>query len=353
MAYKLYYIEDLESESRKSDLENLGFEVGQYDPERDINNVVDKINAYNPDVIIMDYRLNNGSENVYYDAPTIAATLRNKHRANFKEIPIILISNESKIADFYKDFLNQDLFDYAIEKQVLNDRKDFFKERILSYIDSYLKIKEYNFDILKILELEEKDSVLLHSLIVKKLEPKTQQIYEYSRFVNDNLIYAIGTLIGEDILAARLGVDKHCEDWHNLLNELNDSMYQGIFKDSHKRWWSEKIERWWTSEFGVNNLRRLNAAERVNLLNNKFELNLKTAIPTKLSKSTKFWTICKGTSKPLDPFDGIQIIKKDYKLWQEKEYFSKDYALAKISEEKDFIDETDLKYLKDLAKSLL
>lgn len=352
MAYKLYYIEDLESESRKSDLENLGFQVEQYDPERNINNVVDKINAYSPDVIIMDYRLNNGSENVYYDAPTIAATLRNKHRENYKEIPIILISNESKIADFYKDFLNQDLFDYAIEKQVLNDRKDFFKERILSYIDSYLKIKEYDFDILKILGLEDKDSALLHSLIVKKLEPKKQQIYEYSRFINDNLIYAVGTLIGEDILAARLGVDKSCENWNEFLDKLSDSKYQGIFKDSHNRWWSEKIEKWWTSTFGINNLRRLNATERVNLLNNKFKFNLTAANPTKLSRSTKFWTICKGTSMPLDPFDGIQIIKKDYKLWQEKEYFSKDYALAKISDEKNNIDETDLKYLKDLAKSL-
>jgi len=352
MAYKLYYIEDLESESRKSDLENLGFEVEQYDPERDINNVIDKIDAYNPDVIIMDYRLNNGSENVNYDAPTIAATLRNKHRENFKEIPIILISNEGKIADFYKDFLNQDLFDYAIEKQVLNDRQEFFKERVLSYIDSYIKIKEFDFDILKILGLEEKDSLLLHSLIVKKLEPKKQQIYEYSRFVNDNLIYAIGTLIGEDVLAARLGVDKSSEDWSNVLDELKELKYKGIFKDSHNRWWSEKLEEWWTSVFGVNNLRRLNASERVSFLVDNFKFDLKTANATELSKSTKFWTICKGTNMPLDPFDGIQIIKKDYKSWQEKEYFSKDYALAKIDEEKNFIDETDLKYLKDLAKSL-
>lgn len=352
MAYKLYYIEDLESESRKSDLENLGFEVEQYDPERDINNVIDKIDTSNPDVIIMDYRLNNGSENVNYDAPTIAATLRNKHRENFKEIPIILISNEGKIADFYKDFLNQDLFDYAIEKQVLNNRKEFFKERVLSYIDSYLKIKEFDFDILKILGLEEKDSLLLHSLIVKKLEPKKQQIYEHSRFVNDNLIYAIGTLIGEDVLAARLGIDKSSADWFKILDELKELKYKGIFKDSHNRWWAEKLEEWWISVFGVNNLRRLDANERVRLLVDKFKFVLKSAKATELSKSTKFWTICKGTNMPLDPFDGIQIIKKDYKPWQEKEYFSKDYALAKIDEEKNFIDETDLKYLKDLAKSL-
>ncbi|CAD7806864.1 hypothetical protein CHRY9390_01577 [Chryseobacterium aquaeductus] len=352
MAYKLYYIEDLESESRKSDLENLGFIVEQYDPERDINNVIDKIDSYNPDIVIMDYRLNNGSENVYYDAPTIAATLRNKHREKFKEIPIILISNEGKIADFYKDFLNQDLFDYAIEKQVLNNQQVYFKGKVLSYINSYIKIKEYAFDILKILGLDEKDSLLLNSLIIKKLEPKQQQVYEYSRFINDNLIYSIGTLIGEDVLAARLGVDKFSEGWTNLLNEFTSFKYKGIFSDIHNRWWSEKLEEWWILVFGTNNLRRLNADERVTLLVDKFKLNLKVVNRTKLSKSTKFWTICKGTNNPIDPFDGIQIIKKDYKPWQEKEYFSKDYALEKIEKEKKFIDETDLKYLKDLAKNL-
>ena len=352
MAYKLFYIEDLESDSRKADLENLGFIVEQYDPERDINNVVDKINTYKPDIIIMDYRLNSGKETVYYDAPTIAATLRNKHRSNFTEIPIILISNESKIADFYKDFLNQDLFDYAIEKQVLNDDKTYFKSKVLSYLNSYNSIRENNFDILKILGLNTEDTTLLHSLILKKLGPKTKQVYEYSRFINDNLIYAIGPIIGEDVLASRLGVDKDSKDWGKLLEEFDVFKYRGIFSDAHNRWWAEKIEWWWTNNFGSNNLRRLNASERVSNLTNRFGYDLKAADKTKLSKSTKYWTICKGTNKPLDPFDGIQIVKKDYKQWQEKEYFSKDYALEKIDSQKDYIDETDLGYLKELGRKL-
>lgn len=350
MDYKIFYIEDLQSDSRKTDLENLGFVVEQYDPEKDINSVVDNINSFNPDVIIMDYRLNEGAERVCYDAPTIAATLRNKHRNNFKETPIILISNESKIADFYKDFLNQDLFDYSIEKQVLNDREDFFKERILSYIDSYKKIKKYNFNIFKILGLDIEDFHLLHSLIPKKLERKKGQIYEYSRFINDNLIYSIGILIGEDVLAARLGVDKKNKDWPNILEKLNDFKYTGVFENSHNRWWAKQIEEWWLSIYGDNNLRRLNANERVEFLNSHFGLSLEPATCSEFSISSKFWTICKGNNSPLDPFDGIQIIKKDYKLWQEKEYFSKDYALAKISKEKSFIDEVDLRYLRKLAE---
>ncbi|WP_060874325.1 hypothetical protein [Myroides odoratus] len=350
MAYKLFYIEDLESDSRKTDLEKLGFEVEQYDPERDMNCVVDKINAYNPSAIIMDYRLNSGQQKVYYDAPTIAATLRNKHRANFKEIPIILISNETKIADFYKDFLNQDLFDYSIEKQILIAERGFFKERILSYIDSYNQILKFEFDLLKILGLEEKDLLLIHSLIFKKLEPKKGQIYEYSRFINDNLIYAIGALIGEDVLAARLGVRRTSKGWNELLALFNDFKYKGIFKDSHNRWWAEKLEDWWENNFGTNDLRRLNARERVDRLRGKFGFDLDVAEVSPLSKSSKFWTICKGTNLPLDPFDGIQIIKKDIKPWQEKEYYSKLYALDKIDEVKMYIDQTDLKYLRELAR---
>jgi len=192
--------------------------------------------------------------------------------------------------------------------------------------------------------------LLIHSLILKKLEPKKGQIYEYSRFINDNLIYAIGALIGEDVLAARLGVKRTSKNWNILLELFTDFKYKGIFKDSHNRWWAEKLEDWWFQHTGINDLRRLNAKERVERLNSKFGFDLEVAEVLPFSKSSKFWTICKGTNQPLDPFDGIQIVKKDIKSWQEKEYFSKGYALDKVDKEKMYIDQTDLKYLKELAR---
>ncbi|AQY22630.1 PleD family two-component system response regulator [Riemerella anatipestifer] len=352
MAYKLYYIEDSNSESRKSDLESLGFEVTQYDPEKDINKVISNIDKYKPDAIIMDYRFNEAKDNVCYDAPTIATTLRNKHRDSFKEIPIILISKEDKITDFYRDFLNQDLFDYSVSKEIFIKDKEKFRLKIESYINSYKKIKGDKFNILKILGLDNRDSTLVHSLISKKLDIKKGQIYEYSRFIDDNLIHAIGPLIGEDVLAARLGIDKEkSKDWANLLDMFQSFKYKGILSDVNKRWWAEKLEDWWSFNFEINNLRRLSAKERVKLLNDKFSFRLTTATKIDFSESDKFWAICKGFSTPLDPFDGIQIIKKDYKPWQEKEYYSPKYALENIDTINKFIDDLDIKYLRNLSKN--
>ncbi|KFF74292.1 hypothetical protein HX13_14395 [Chryseobacterium sp. P1-3] len=353
MDTKICYIEDLPGESRKVDFEKLGYTVDQYDPKKDLNQVIDDINGFNSDIIIMDYRLNNGVDQVYYDAPTIAATLRSKHRTGFVEKPIILISNEGKITDFYKDFLNQDLFDYAIKKQQLDDDegKDDFKRKIDAYKESYDVIYNSEFNIFEILALKKEEESLLHSLVLKKLEPKTGQIYEYSRFINDNFIYSIGMLIGQDVLSARLGVSKTSENWQDLLNLLSDYKYTGVFSKSHDRWWAKKIEDWWTTIFGSNNLRRLDANERVKMLSEKFNFKLNTLEISKFSKSSKFWTICKGSNQAIDPFDGILILKKDYKIWQEKEYFSKEYALGKIADIKPYIDEMDIKYLRNLANS--
>ncbi|RKR72750.1 hypothetical protein [Otariodibacter oris] len=356
MEYRLYYIEDSSSESRKKDLEQIGFHVVQYDPNSDMNKVMRNINEYSPDIIVMDYRLTEGKYSVCYDAPTIAATIRNKHSQQKMEIPIILISNENNIADFYRDFLNQDLFDYAVKKQIFDNDKEKFKEKIISYINSYNKIRSENFNIFKILGLErEEDYALLNSLIPKKLEMKGHQVYEYSRFVDDNLIHAIGPLIGEDILSARLGVNKKKskKDWEQLLEQFEKFKYKGIFSDANDRWWAEKLEEWWKSNFEINHLRRLGAKERVDLLNNKFDLKLIYEIKSPFNKSDKFWTICKGNNTPLDPFDGINILKKDYKVWQEQEYYSVQYALEKIEEIKNDINELDVKYLRGLANEEL
>jgi hypothetical protein len=353
MDTKICYIEDLPGESRKVDFEKLGYTVDQYDPKKDLNQVIDDINEFNSDIIIMDYRLNNGADQVYYDAPTIAATLRSKHRTGFVEKPIILISNEEKITDFYKDFLNQDLFDYAIKKQQLDgtEGKEDFKKKIDAYKESYDIINETKFNIWEILRLKEEERSLVHSLVLKKLEPKIGQIYEFSRFINDNFIYSIGMLIGEDVISARLGVSKTSENWTDLLHLLSEYKYKGVFSNSHDRWWAKKVEDWWADTFGINNLRRLDANERVKMLSEKFNLKLTILEVTKFSKSSKFWTICKGCNKAIDPFDGILILKKDYKIWQEKEYFSKEYALDKIASIKPYIDETDVKYLRGLANS--
>lgn len=352
MAYKILYVEDQKAESREHDLKDLGFVVESYDPSSDLSEILAKLNDIN--ALILDYRLTKGENHACFDAPTIAATLRSIHTEDFKERPIILMSNEDLIVDYYKDYTNQDLFDFAISKKDFLLNKDKFKKYLISFVEAYSKIKADNFDLVKIFQIKTEERCLIHPQIQSKLNSKEGYIYEHSRLINDSIIHAVGALIGEDILAARLGVSKDSKDWNTLLESLKESKYTGIFSEIHSRWWMDKVLFWWGEIIKSETpLRRLNAEERVNIIKTKLSLtNLEPAVKTNHSSSSNFWTICKFSSQPLDPFDGIELLKKDYLPWQEKEYISFDSALTEIESYKNSISEIDKKAIRELSKTV-
>lgn len=354
MAYKILYIEDQKADSRSKDLEEIDFEIKSYDPSPNMNEVILEIKDYSPSAIIMDYRLTKGENNICYDAPTIAATLRSKHSDGIIERPIILMSNEDNIVDYYKDFTNQDLFDFSITKKDFSSDKMYFKNKVTAFIKSYAFIKKADFNVTTIFGLDESESNLIHPIILQKLNFKKGFIYEHSRFINDKVMYSIGILIGEDVLSARLGVSKESADWEELLKRVEGAKYLGVFSDIHTRWWMEKINLWWKSQISDEiPLRRLNAEERVDLIKEKLNLeNLEKVNKTNYSNSSNFWTICKFSKLPIDPFDGIEILNKDYLPWQEKEYISFDSALTEIESYKDIISEIDKKAIRELAKNI-
>src|SRR5690606_3945954 len=108
---------DLDPESRIETLKSEDFEIVSYKPDVNIDNIIQKIVDENPDIVLMDYKLTEGSDLSYCDAPTIASTLRSKYKDGIKERPIVLISTLDNIVNLYrKDYTSHDLFDYAISK---------------------------------------------------------------------------------------------------------------------------------------------------------------------------------------------------------------------------------------------
>jgi hypothetical protein len=353
MAYKLLYIEDQAKESREQDLKNLGFEVDTFNPSSNLEEILQLIKA-DTSALILDYRLTQGTKNACFDAPTIAQTLRSKHSQNTLELPIILMSNEGVITEYYDDFTSRDLFDFSLTKKQFTDNQKKFYDKVLSFISAYNKIKECNFDAPTILGLQSDEQGMIHSRIIAKLTLAKENVFEHSSFIYENIIRAIGLLVGEEILAARLGVSKDSKDWNALLEKLSDAKYTGIFSDIHARWWWDKVNNWWFKVVGEDiSLRRLDAEERVNILKEKLQLqDLLPATKSENSQSTNFWTICKVSQEPLDPFDGIEILKRDYLPWQEKEYLSFDSALINMETYSNYISETDKKALRVLAKKI-
>jgi hypothetical protein len=364
MVYNILYIEDLVSDSRKSDLEKFGFKVHEFQPTTDLNSLLDFLNSNEIHIILMDYRLGKGENAVPYDAPTLASTLRTKQNKKDQEKPIILISNENLIADFYKDFLNHDLFDYAVDKTSFSSSIELYGKRLISYYNSYEIILKNNFNLHAILDIVGKEHLVPNSFI-KHIENKsimlnsvTNQlekveeglVYEYSRIINDTVIYSIGMLIGEDVLSARLGVSKESNEWEALKSILEFSKYKGIFSDTHNRWWALEIENWFKSISNGKSLRSLTSTERIEIIREHLKLDLKELDLPKFCNSKKFWTICKGSKVQIDPFEGISIKKKTYYDWQEKELFSREYALVCIENVKHIIEDKNVAFLKNMIK---
>lgn len=349
MAYKILYIDDLETQSREKDIENLGYGVKLYNPTSNISDLFTELEDFKVvSASVLDYRLTKGANNACFDAPTIAQTLRTKHKEDLQDFPLVLMSNENiKIDEYDKDLTSQDLFDFVLTKQEFSDDMPNFKKKLDSFIKSYETIKLNKFDLNKILDLNAESN--LHSRVKSNTLKIGNNIFMLSNFLYYEVVRPIGMLIGEDVLSARLGVSKESNDWNKLLEIIKSSFYTGIFSDYHNRWWMEKVNKWWSETItSETTLRRLNAVERVALLKTKLNLDLIPLEKTKHSVSSNFWTICKYSKEPLDPFDGIELLKEHHP-WQEKEYISIDSALIKMDDYKDIISTIDKKVIRELV----
>jgi hypothetical protein len=331
MTYNILYIEDGNPDSTISDLEQCENLTVEYHDPLDFEGSILAATASSVDLLLLDFRLSD-KKGVIYDAPTLAQTLRTQHSNTHRDVPIVLVSSEDKISGFYKDYTSQDLFDFAISKKALSEQHDKYTARIKSLVDTYsmlTKVKGEGSSILSLLKipqfLEEKFDVRVKEIIdSNKIK---DNIFMASDFLLNKVVKPSGILIGEDILAARLGVSLSSADWPTLKTILNDFKYSGVFSETHQRWWFNGIDNWWKS-ISPNNpsLKRLTATQRVGIIKSTLGLNsINVAEKSPHSQSDYFWTICSQYLSPLDPIDGFEKnVTKD--PWIDKRYFSAEGA---------------------------
>jgi hypothetical protein len=109
---------------------------------------------------------------------------------------------------------------------------------------------------------------------------------------------------------------------------------------------------WWGGlAAGQPNLRRIGATERVKILNGKFKLSLKAALPIAENYSEKFFCVCVATGKALDPADGFRVAELNIKAWQDRAYVSGFAALNRIEKNKWRISAIDRERFDRLKKS--
>ena len=155
--------------------------------------------------------------------------------------------------------------------------------------------------------------------------------YIIAQFILNEFICKQGILIDEEVLAARLGIDKDASsDWNLVLDELDFAKYKGVFNEGWPRWWMFEIDKLWNEELKEEDyLISTPAAERVKAIKEKLGINnIIPATPLPKAESVLFWTVCKGYHKPLAPVDGLAIQGQENLFsWQETEYVSIEAAL--------------------------
>lgn len=271
------------------------------------------------DLIVIDLQLTNGGN--CYDAPVLAQALRTPAAKSFQDIPIILISSESKITNFYKEMISCKLFDYCMVKSKYLVNHSFYNNALFDIIRSYGLIRQNN-DLKTLLSVPE--GIVLPATVESCFYPPvhSKNTHEIAIFLLYQIVKPIGILIGEDVLSARLGVEKKSADWEDLKNLLSCYKYNGVFSSMYPRWWAQGVDLWWK---GIDRdfIRQLTAEERVEHIVKKTNLkNLEKIHQPAYAKSSRFWTICQETTAALDPLEGFELMKTNCYPWQEQEYVS-------------------------------
>lgn len=342
MNYKFLYIDDVLFQNAEGTIEGLISEDFKIEFTNPISNwneflrfLTDKIPQL--DGLIIDLRLyeekNVAGEISNYRGNTVAQEIRTLVKeGSIKDLPIILLSAEKNI-ELSFDFTSTDLFDIVVSKESLRDQMfSVLNIRLKSLADGYRILNSLSSSTIvsdlileKILGLEKIDSKEVDMRFVSEIKRLSSlSPHNLSNFIMGNFITKPGILISEDLLAARFGVDRvRSKEWPRFLKIIGSCEYKGIYSSGWPSWWMFKVLKWWHENFESKNIQLLSADERVSLINQKFNLELIPAEVIDKATSKKFWTICKGLEKPLDPIDGLVISGQDSLFpWQEKQYVS-------------------------------
>lgn len=287
------------------------------------NKIKNEFSNHNFDGVLIDLCLDGTGENsLALKAQPFAQQIRTWAVENkIPYSPIVLCSTFEKKDVFNKDTASHDLFDYYIDKTEIAYQEEAIRLKALAEGYQLLNRKDIKIEFF----LNREDVAKTNENIVDFFSGNQSTFDIAYRLLKDVFPYS-GILIDEDVVAARMGVDKNAsgESWVNLRNGIREhALYTGVFSSGWLRYWSDQVNEFFMKLTDGNPYQILNADERVKALIKAGYSGLVAAKPISYNESTYFNTICLSCRCPMDSMEGIAIEERmTLKPWQENRYVS-------------------------------
>ncbi|MEQ4284910.1 hypothetical protein [Pseudomonas syringae] len=294
--------------------------------------------------LLLDLRLdmdsNKDKSRVKYRGPTLAQELRTRMaEREIPAVPIVLWSVNAKFeSSFSNENTSKDLFDDVYEKdREVVENPSIVTKRLISLAKGYglLRAATGTAMAVNLVMLGEDVESMVYAQFIDEFKEVVEKrsAHDAARLLLNELIRAPGLLIDEQLLASRLGVHigASADSWEVIKKAIASTRYTGLFYEGWDRWWWYKAENWWFDNFPESgDIRAIDSSCRVELINNKLGTAAVPANPICDGYSGNFFSICAGLDLPLDPNDGLRVVSRGAREWQDPIYVSVHAALERI-----------------------
>lgn len=311
--YRIIFVDDRTEDFKKLDnltkVEGVDIKIEPLLPKAMLTETAKDIVNSNPDLVILDYRLDEkpleSGQFINYKAGPLAQHLRDRAIENIRnDNPIIAVSYEYKIRDFYNpNETVHDLFDRVYLKDDILEKPERIKKELIAYIEAYKEIINYfgHDDMLhRLLRMDNTESGFIDYQYFKELS-RLKAPHLIVKHLFPVLIERSWLLLDNDDLLALLGINPECknsEDFSTLLASMvkGNAKYDGIFSSGFDRWWLSRVKSYFEN-ICPESPGNLTAKERVDCLNQILKLNLKPAISRWIKNSNTYMSFACSSCK--------------------------------------------------------
>jgi hypothetical protein len=301
------FIDAFESDQKLADLMSTSGRHGlrvNFQKPVELMKLAGQILNSQPDLLALDYRLDNEHKYANYQASPLAQQLRESVLQSVThDFPIILISSQEDIHAFFDNLTAHNLFDRYFTKSDLTNGSAS-NQQIWSLVKGYKQlIKHWNKpdSWSKFLAVTGREKIQVAYQAIRELD-KLKAPHQVAHAILRYVIDRRGLLLDHDNVLTRLGISKSGKDVEAIFDLLHRDKieYAGIFSEGWPRWWTHRLVDWQESLCGRAWGKLDTAEQRVSCFNRKLGLKLSPAKSRWPDTEGLIWYVCDSCHQPTE-----------------------------------------------------